>query len=93
MIEIPGRVSEARADVFTFQVGVVDEDLILSRPGGQHVQNVFDADAHVANARPTAAFAGLDRDSRRRGGRRQTDILRRFDVSRPSHDAPIRYSR
>jgi len=58
-----GGVLKARADVFPFQVRVVGKNLILRRPGSEHFKNVFDANAHVANAWSSPAFSGFDGDS------------------------------
>jgi hypothetical protein len=42
---------------------VVGEDLVAAGAGGEQVEDVRDADAQVANARPTAAAGGMDGDS------------------------------
>ena len=81
MIEILRGILEARADIFPLQVRVVGEDLILCRPGGEHVENVLHADAHVANTRPAPAFSGLDCDSRPRGCRCHADLIRPVGVT------------
>lgn len=55
-------VAEAGEDVFAGEVGEVGEDLLFGHAGREIGQDVVYGDAHAANARLAAAFAGLDGD-------------------------------
>src|ERR1700733_2953213 len=50
MIDLFGRVLEARPNIGWFQEVVVSEDFVRGRATGQHVQHVAYAQAVVANA-------------------------------------------
>src|SRR6266571_7860251 len=56
MVQIAGGVGDGGADVLRLKVGKVGEDFLLSRAAGEHVEHVFDADAHSSNARASAAL-------------------------------------
>jgi len=60
MIEIAGGVRQTGTDVLGFQVWKILEDFCFGRAFGQHVQHVFDSDAHSADARPSAALLRID---------------------------------
>ena len=63
MVNLLGRVFEARLDVLTLKVGIAFEDLGLGGPGREHFEHVFYADAHAPDTRPSGALFGVKRDS------------------------------
>ena len=63
MIEVAGGVGEAGADVPGFKVGKIGEDFLRRGPIGEHVEHIFDADAHPADAWASATLAGIDGDA------------------------------
>lgn len=59
LIRYMARIFERGRNIEVFQIRVVGQDLFACRPACEHVENVFDADAQTANARPPAANAGI----------------------------------
>ena len=62
MIEIPRSESQARLDVFRFEIGHFFEDVCRREPGREQVEHITHANAHAADARPAAALLGIDSD-------------------------------
>jgi hypothetical protein len=63
MVSFGGGVVEAGGDVFGLEVGVVLEDFGFGDFGGEEVEDVFDADAHAANAGAASALVGVEGDA------------------------------
>jgi hypothetical protein len=63
VVHIPGGISNAGSDIFSFQVGEVREDFVWLCSSRQHVQHVLHPDAHAANAGFAAALVWIGRDS------------------------------
>ena len=63
MIDLACRVFERGLDVLALEIGIAFEDFRFARTAGQHVEHVFDADAHAPDARPSATLVGIERDS------------------------------
>ena len=57
------RESEGGSYVLLLQIRKISEDLCPSDPGGKEVQNVFNANTQVANARTAAALSGIEGDA------------------------------
>jgi hypothetical protein len=62
MVKIPRGVRNRGANVFWLQVWEVGEDLFRGRATSEHVENVFNTNAHSTNARAAAALIGINRD-------------------------------
>lgn len=63
MIVLAGGEFEYCRDVFWFEVGVVGQDLVARRAGGQEVEHILHTNAKATNARAAAANVGSHRDS------------------------------
>ena len=66
MINFLRGIFKARPDIIGFQVGKIAKNFALRHTGRQQIKHVLDADAHPANARPSAALAGIERDAFRK---------------------------
>lgn len=62
MIRFLGCEGEAGLNVFSFEIREIGEDFRLGEAGGQEVEDIFDTDAHAADARPAAALRGIECD-------------------------------
>ncbi len=62
MVALPRGVFEGGGNVALLQQRVVGENLSAVGAGGQQVEHVTDADAQVAQARPTPALTRIDGD-------------------------------
>ncbi len=54
---------QAGLNVFRFKVGKVCQNFRFRHPGRQHLEYIFDTNAHAANAGPTATLLGIKGDS------------------------------
>ncbi len=63
VINLGGRVFQARPDVSGFQVREILQNRLLAFPGRQHVEHILDANAHPADARPPTALVRVEGDS------------------------------
>jgi hypothetical protein len=52
-------VLETRPYIRGLKIGKVSQDCLLAGTPRQHIQDVFDADTHAANARAAAALLGI----------------------------------
>jgi hypothetical protein len=59
VIESAAREAKACSDVFRLEIGKLLEDLLLSQPRCQEVQDVHDANAHPPNTWTPAALGGV----------------------------------
>jgi hypothetical protein len=50
-------------DVFRLEIGMVDKDLFSRGAGRQEIEHVLHANSKTSNARTSAAYAGIHRDS------------------------------
>src|SRR5882724_10678520 len=62
MIRLFSRVGQTRAYVFSLKVRVIGENVRFADPRGQQIEDILDADAHAANAWPSAALLGIEGD-------------------------------
>jgi hypothetical protein len=63
VVQAPGGVPEDRSNVFTFEVGVVGDDLLRGLASREPIEDVDHPNAHAADARTTAALVGVDGDA------------------------------
>ena len=62
MIEPAAGKTKARRDVFRFEIRQLFEDLLLSEPCGEKIQDVNHPNPHPTNAGLAPALAGLNSD-------------------------------
>ncbi len=65
MIQVTRGISDARLDILSLQIGIIGEDFLLCRTTCQHVEYVFDANAHTAHAGASTALIRVNGDSSR----------------------------
>ena len=63
MIGFFGRVGQASTYVVRLEVGVIGEYVRLADASRQQIEHILDADAHAANAWPSAALVGIEGDA------------------------------
>ena len=63
MINLLRGVFQSRPDILQLKIRKIGENLGLGRPGGEHVDHIFNADAHPQNAWAPAALTGVKSDS------------------------------
>lgn len=63
MIQTLARVAQRRGDVLGLEVGHLLEYLLRRETRSQEVDDIDDADSHSADAGPTTALFGIDRDA------------------------------
>jgi hypothetical protein len=63
MIHLFGSKFQTGANVIRFKKGIVFEDLLLADTRGEHIQDVLDANAIMADAWPPAALLRIECDS------------------------------
>jgi len=68
VIELPGGVLDGSEDVLALQVRIVFENFLKAGTGAEQFEDVDYADAHPANARPSAALCVVDGDPRQQCG-------------------------
>jgi hypothetical protein len=62
VIDLGGGVFERRSNIVRFKVGKISEYLFFRSTAGEHVEDVFDADSHPANARTAATLTRVRGD-------------------------------
>src|SRR5882724_10340766 len=62
MIRFFGCIGQAGAYVFSLKIRVIGENICFADPGCQQIKDILDADAHAANAWPSAALLGVESD-------------------------------
>jgi len=63
VIDLGGGVLEAGPDVGGLQIGKVGQNLRFTGPTCEHVEDILDSDAHMADAGASAALFGIKRDA------------------------------
>jgi hypothetical protein len=63
MVRLPGRILNRGEDVVAFQEGIILQDFVEGSAGTEQFQHIAHAESFAANARTTAALAGLDGDA------------------------------
>jgi hypothetical protein len=63
MINLGSGEGKTGADVLTFQIGEVGEDIVLTFSRSQQVEHIFDPDPHSSDTRPTTALVQIEGDS------------------------------
>ena len=63
MIEPTTGKTKARRDVFRFEIRQLFEDLLLSEPCGEKIQDVNHPNPHPTNAGPPSALCRIHRDA------------------------------
>jgi hypothetical protein len=68
VIELLGRVEEARSDVVRFEVRILGKDVLGGLPRGKKLEDIDHANAHPADAGSPATLVWIDRDSGKESG-------------------------
>ena len=63
MVDLARRVFEASLDILTFEVGITFEDLGFGGSCSQHLEHIFDPNAHTPNTWPAGALFGVEGDA------------------------------
>ncbi len=63
MVELTGSILQAGSDIFGLQVGKVAEDGLLGFTRCEHIEHIFDPDAHASDARAPSALVWIKGDS------------------------------
>lgn len=63
MVHLPGRVLDGRKDILVFEIRIVIQDFLETRPATEEFKNVRHPDPHSPDAGSAAALRVIDRDS------------------------------
>jgi hypothetical protein len=63
VINLGGGVFEGRPNIVRFKVRKISEYLFFGSTAGEHIENIFDADSHTANAWTPATLTWVRGDS------------------------------
>ena len=63
MVQTFASKTQARVDVFGFEIGELGENLFTAQPGGQQIQNIAYPNSHATHAGPAAALVRVHGDS------------------------------
>ncbi len=63
MVDVASCVSDTSANILRFQIREIGQDFFRTGTASKHVENVFDANPHPANAGASTTLPGIDGDS------------------------------
>jgi hypothetical protein len=63
MVHVASGVSNTSAKILTFQIREIGQDFFGTGTASKHVENIFDANPHPANAGASATLSGINCDS------------------------------
>lgn len=63
MVESTTRETQTGADIRDLKVGKLFDDLFRREARGEQVEDIDDANAHAADARPSPTLVGIHRDA------------------------------
>ena len=90
MIHLPGGVFKRSLDIFTLKIGVTFEDFSLSRPGRQHIQNIFYTNTHPPDARTSPALGRVKSNAFNHDAHEMTLFEEAFDFKLASPPSVLR---
>ena len=59
MVDLSGRIFKRSSDILGFEVRIILEDLLFSRPASKHIQHILHANAQSPNARTSTTLSWI----------------------------------